>query len=74
MRGIYDRKGEQFAYLLGSTLYTLEDTPTGYLRQEFIVDLHENPIWRIVGDGLYSLDSAETIGYIGAEKSTNLDY
>ena len=67
MRGLIDRKGEQFAYLEGVVLYTLEGQPTGRLEGEFIVDLDGNPMWRVVGDAVYSLDSAETIGYFGAE-------
>jgi hypothetical protein len=67
MRGIYGRKGEQFAYLQGDKLFTLEDEHTGYLREKYIVDLQENRIWEVVGDAIYSLDGNETIGYIGAE-------
>jgi hypothetical protein len=67
MRGLIDRKGEQFAYFAGNTLYTLEDEPTGRLEKSFIVDLNGNRMWRIVGDGVYSLDGMETIGYISSE-------
>ncbi len=67
MRGLVDRNGEQFAYFVGNTLYTLEDEPTGRLEKSFIVDLNGNRIWRIVGDGVYSLDGMETIGYISSE-------
>ena len=67
MRGIYGRKGEQFAYLQGDMLFTLEGEHTGFLKKEFIVDLKENKIWRIVGDAIYSLDGNETIGFIGSE-------
>ena len=68
MRGLIDRKGEQFAYFVGSTLYTLEDEETGYIQGDFIVDLNGSRMWRIVGDGVYSLDGMETIGYIGSER------
>ena len=68
MRGLIDRKGEQFAYIVGNTLYTLEDEATGRLEKSFIVDLNGNRIWRIVGDGVYSLDGKETIGYISSER------
>ncbi|UCC53911.1 MAG: hypothetical protein JSV68_08045 [Anaerolineaceae bacterium] len=67
MRGLIDRKGEQFAYFVGDTLYTLEDEPTGRLQQNFIVDLSGNRMWRVIGDGVYSLDGMETIGYISSE-------
>lgn len=74
MRGIMDRKGEQFAYLEGNILFTLEGEPTGKVEGEFVVDLVGNRRWRIVGDGLYSLDGAETIGYFSAERPSTLDY
>lgn len=67
MRGLIDRKGEQFAYFVGNTLYTLDDEPTGRLEEAFIVDLSGNRMWRVVGDGVYSLDGSETIGYISSE-------
>ena len=69
MRGLIDRKGEQFAYFEGTTLYTLDGEPTGHIEGEFIVDLAGNPMWRIVGDAVYALDSSETIGYMGSELS-----
>lgn len=67
MRGLIDRKGEQFAYFVGSTLYTLDGEPAGRLEAEFIVDLAGIRMWRVVGDGVYALDGMETIGYIGSE-------
>jgi 4-fold beta flower protein len=69
MRGLIDRKGEQFAYFEGATLYTLEGEPTGRIEGEFIVDRAGNPIWRVVGDAVYALDGSETVGYIGSEIS-----
>jgi hypothetical protein len=69
MRGLIDRKGEQFAYFDGNTLYTLQGEPTGRLQGDFVVDLGGNRMWRVVGDGVYSLDSQETIGFIGSEVS-----
>lgn len=64
IRGIVDRKGEQFAYIEGATVYTLEGEPTGYLRQDHIVDLAGNPVWKLVGDSIHTLDMSETIGFI----------
>jgi len=72
MRGLVDRKGEQFAYFLGNTLYTLDGELTGRIEGEFIVDLNGSRMWRIVGDGIYSLDGMETIGYIGSERTDDL--
>ncbi len=71
MRGLVDRKGEQFAYLEGNTLYTLDGEPTGRLEENFIVDMAGNRIWRIVGDAVYSLDGMETIGYFGSQSPDN---
>jgi hypothetical protein len=73
MRGIVDRKGEQFAYLQGNTVYTLDGEPTGYVQGEFIVDLAGNRVWHIVGDAIYSLDGAETIGFMSGERPSNYD-
>ena len=69
MRGLIDRKGEQFGYLVGSVLYTLDDEPTGRLEGDFIVDLAGNRVWRVVGDAVYALDGSETIGYLSSEIS-----
>lgn len=74
MRGLIDRKGEQFAYLQGSTLYTLDGEPTGQLRNGFIEDLAGNRIWRVVGDGVYALDGSETIGFFGSPRSEEHDF
>ena len=71
MRGLIDRKGELFAYVENGILYTLDDEPSGRLQGEFIVDLAGAPVWRIVGDAVYSLDGNETIGYLGAEKRSD---
>jgi hypothetical protein len=68
MRGLIDRKGEQFAYLQGSMLYTLDGEQTGRLEGEFVLDMAGNKIWRIVGDAVYSLDGMESVGYFGSEK------
>lgn len=67
MRGLFDKNGEQFGYLRGTVLYTLDDEPTGRLEDEFIVDLVGKKMWRVVGDAIYSLDGSETIGYLGAQ-------
>lgn len=73
MRGLIDRKGEQFAFLQGDTLFTLDGEPTGYLRGSFIEDLAGTRIWRVVGDAVYALDSSETIGFLGAERDNRYD-
>lgn len=74
MRGLIDRKGEQFAYLQGSVLYTLEGEATGRREGEFIVDLAGNRVWRVVGDAVYSLDGMESIGYFSSKKSEDLTW
>ena len=72
MRGLIDRKGEQFAYLQGNVLYTLDGEPTGRREGEFIVDMAGKRMWRIVGDAVYSLDGMESIGYFSSEKGEDL--
>lgn len=74
MRGLVSPKGEQFGYLIGDALYTLDDEPSGRLQGEYIVDTAGNPIWRVVGDGVYALDGMETIGYFTAERPDDRDY
>ena len=68
MRGLIDRKGEQFAYLIGNVLYTLAGEVSGRLEKSFIVDVAGNKIWRVIGDGVYTLDGSETIGYLSTER------
>ncbi len=70
MRGLIDRKGEQFAYLEGTILYTMEGEPTGRLEGDFIVDLGGKRVWRVVGDAVYALNGAESIGYFGSTMPT----
>jgi hypothetical protein len=65
-RGLYDRKGELFAYLEGNVLYTLEGEVTGRLEGKYIVDTAGNRMWRVYGNGVYSLDEMEAIGYFGS--------
>lgn len=74
MRGLVDRKGEQFGYIIGGRLYTMDDEVSGHVSGEFITDLAGNPVWRIVGDGIYSLDGSETIGYLTAERHDVEEY
>jgi hypothetical protein len=74
MQSVFDRRGEQFAYLVGGMLYTLMNQPTGRLEQGFIVDLEGNPVWRVVGDGIYALDGSETIGYLGSSAPQELAF
>jgi hypothetical protein len=71
-RGLIDRKGELFAYLDGTTLYTLEGEATGRWEGDFIIDMAGNQMWRIVGDGVYAVDGSETVGYLAT--STPPDY
>jgi hypothetical protein len=74
MRGLVSPKGEQFGYLIGDTLYTLDDEPSGRLQGEYIVDMAGNPIWRVIGDGVYALNGMETIGYLTGERPDDRDY
>jgi hypothetical protein len=73
MQGIYDRKGELFAYLEGDRLYTLEGELSGRVEGDFIRDLGGKAIWRIIGDGIFTADAVDDIGYIGAPAPNYLD-
>jgi hypothetical protein len=68
MRSLTDKKGEQFGYLENNVLYDMDGVATGTLKGNFIVDMIGNPIWRVVGDGVYALDSSESIGFFGGER------
>ena len=74
MRGLISPKGEQFGYLIGNNLFTMDDEPRGRLEGDFIVDLAGNTVWRVVGDGVYSLNGMETIGFLSAERPDDQDY
>ena len=74
MRGLVSPKGEQFGYLIGNNLFTMDDEPSGRLEGEYIVDLAGNPVWRVVGDGVYSLNGMETVGYLTTERPDDRDY
>jgi hypothetical protein len=71
-RGIVDPKGEQFAYLEGDVLFTIDGEATGRLEGEFIMDLAGNPMWRVMGDGVYTLQGMEPVGYIGSPRQPDL--
>lgn len=64
-RGVFDYKGELFAYLDGGVLFTLEGEMTGRLEGGYIVDMAGNRIWQVHESGLYSLDEWVNIGYLG---------
>ena len=68
MRGLVDTKGELFGYRVGMKLYTLDDQLTGYIQEELIVDLHGSPVWRVVGDAVYTLKEMIPVGYFGADR------
>lgn len=67
IKALIDPKGEAFAYVEGNVLYTLDGHPSGQLVNGFVIDLAGHPVWRIFGDGVYSLDGFQPIGYFGAE-------
>ncbi len=72
-RGLISPKGELFAYLKGNELYTLDGTFSGRLEKGFIVDTAGKRVWRVIGDGVYSLDRMETIGYLSAPRRDHPD-
>ena len=73
MRSLTDKKGEQFAYLENNVLYDMDGVATGSLEGDFIVDLAGKPVWRVVGDCVYTRDSSESIGFLGGDHATR-DY
>lgn len=66
-RGLVDRKGELFAYVQGDQMYTLDYELTGRVEGDFVVDLGGKPVWRLFGDGVYTLDGVEPIGFLSSE-------
>ncbi len=64
-RGIYDRQGELFAYLVGTVVYDLDDTQKGYVQEGCVYAMNDEKLWLIRGDGLYTL-KGEAVGYLGA--------
>ena len=68
MRSLTDKKGEQFAYLENNVLYDLEGVATGRREGDFIVDLAGKRIGRVVGNGVYTLDSSESVGFFGGDR------
>jgi hypothetical protein len=71
-RGVVDTKGEVFALLAGDQLYTLEYELTGRVEGDYIVDISGKPVWRLIGDGVYTVDGIEPIGYISGERPADL--
>ena len=68
VRGLISPKGEIFAYIQGSDLFTLDHEQSGRVEGEFIVNLAGSPVWRLIGDGVYSLDRQETIGFLSTPR------
>jgi hypothetical protein len=68
IRGIVDKKGEQFAYIENGVLFTVDGERSGTVTKDFILDLAGNKIWRVVGAGVYTLDGNQSIGFIMGEK------
>ncbi len=64
-QGIYDRKGELFAYLEGNRICDLDGVQIGVRRGQVIYNTDDDKMWTIEGDGLY-LDSGDAVGYIGS--------
>ena len=63
-RGMYDRKGELFGYLVGTEIFDLDDTQKGYVRDGVIYAMNDERQFVIRGDALFSARD-ENIGYIG---------
>jgi hypothetical protein len=68
IRALIDNKGEAFAYLRDGVLFTMEGESTGRVEGNLVVDNAGIPIWRVYGDGVYTLDGFQPIGYFGAAR------
>lgn len=68
MRALIDPKGEAFAFVEGSRLYTLDGVLTGHIQGELVVDLSGSPVWRLYGDGVYTLNGMRSIGFLSEER------
>lgn len=65
-RGIYDKNGELFGYLVGKALYDLDDNQQGVLREGKVIDMNGKEMWVVKGDGLYT-PKGDSVGYLGAK-------
>ncbi len=63
-RGIYDYRGECFAYTDGQQLYDLTGKHAGYVSRNAVYNLQRERIWHRDRDGLYD-QRWHSIGYIG---------
>lgn len=63
-RGIYNRDGEQIAYLAGSRVYNPNDEWIGDLRGRTVVDRSGERRWLIDGDAVLDL-RGNVLGYMG---------
>jgi hypothetical protein len=67
-----DPKGEQFGYVQGDRVFTLDDEVTGRIAGGYVVDLAGNKVWRVIGDGVYELDTMMPVGFL-TEPSPDFD-
>ncbi|MBN2470453.1 MAG: hypothetical protein JXN59_07000 [Anaerolineae bacterium] len=63
-RGIYDRHGELFGFLINGIVYDLEEVQTGYFENGVIYANNGEKQWDVRGDGLYT-PRGEAVGYLG---------
>lgn len=63
-RGIYDRHGELFGFLINNIVYDLEEVQTGYFQDGVIYASNGEKQWVLRGDGLYT-PLGEAVGYLG---------
>lgn len=65
MIGLYDYRGECFAYTDGKGIYDLEGKLSGYLSDTSVTALDGSFVWHRYKDGLYN-QHWENIGYLGS--------
>ena len=71
MNGVYDYRGECFAYIKGDKLYNLDDdVHVGFVTEKAILNLKGQVMWHRQKDGLYDKHWV-SIGYIGSNRDPN---
>lgn len=69
MQGVYDYRGECFAYIQGNKLYDLAGKHSGYVHEKTVTALDGSLVWHRDRDGLYDLHW-QSIGYIGSSENS----
>ena len=63
-RGMFNKDGELFGYLEGTTIFDLDDNQVGTIRDGVAYAQGGRAQWIIQDDGIFTL-KGESIGYLG---------